>query len=218
MCEEDYCVRCPFGGELNLNEKVGLMWIGERFYHTPKDFIDEARKYGISKRINAIPQDVKLGDTWIYLAHPEGYSHMVNNIEDCRCKEKPELMGNFLNHNELRPAIIYAFKPKRIEIPVRKDTPPEEIIDLHKRGITTVLCDADENGYAIEEALEIPPIIDESPETKFNADKKAYKKYRKIYDKISKEKDSKSKVISSKHKRKSTAKAKSKKQPKKNRR
>ena len=49
--------------------RVGLIWVGEKFYPTPQDFCAEAEKMGISRRIPAVPNDFVLGETWVWLAH-----------------------------------------------------------------------------------------------------------------------------------------------------
>lgn len=49
--------------------KMGLMWVGERFYKTERAFINEALNIGISKRIARVPKGCIPGHTWIALAH-----------------------------------------------------------------------------------------------------------------------------------------------------
>jgi hypothetical protein len=69
--------RLLFGDE-SLPERAGLIWIGGGFYSTPKDFIDEARALGVSRRIATVPRGLVIGETRIYLAHkraiPDGSS------------------------------------------------------------------------------------------------------------------------------------------------
>ena len=52
-------------------QKAGLMWIGERYYPTPRDFIKEALVAGVSKRVPVVPKELKIGN-WVFLAHPNG--------------------------------------------------------------------------------------------------------------------------------------------------
>src|SRR5208282_5515545 len=47
-----------------------LMWVGKKFY-TPESFTAEANVQGMSKRIPEIPDGLRLGVTWILVAHPE---------------------------------------------------------------------------------------------------------------------------------------------------
>jgi hypothetical protein len=60
-----------------LHGKAMLLWIGKQHYKTPADFMAEGVAQGISRRINAIPKDFKLGKTWVFLAHPEAISENV---------------------------------------------------------------------------------------------------------------------------------------------
>lgn len=47
------------------------MWIGEQYYPTSQDFIEEARKYGINKRIPfTTPPLILRGRTRLFLIHP----------------------------------------------------------------------------------------------------------------------------------------------------
>lgn len=48
---------------------VLLLWVGEQFYPTPQDFLNEAARMGISRRIPAVPLEFELGQTWVWLAH-----------------------------------------------------------------------------------------------------------------------------------------------------
>jgi hypothetical protein len=50
--------------------RAGLLWIGERFYPSPSHFIAESDSLGISRRLSAIPRDLEIGKTWVFLAHP----------------------------------------------------------------------------------------------------------------------------------------------------
>jgi hypothetical protein len=145
LCGEEHCKTCPIGGRF-LAEKVGLLWVGGKFYDTPEKFSIEANAFGISKRISTIPREFKIGETWVMLAHPKAIKKVVHP-EDCTCK-KPFLV----EHEEERPGIFRMFKPTRIEMPVNKHKVKEEDLKaLLKRGITPVLCEVDKSGYAIEE-------------------------------------------------------------------
>jgi hypothetical protein len=50
-------------------EKAILVWVGEKFYRVPESFISEAKSMGISKKVNCLPPDLKIGQTRIFLAH-----------------------------------------------------------------------------------------------------------------------------------------------------
>ena len=49
-----------------------LMWVGAKYYPTYRDFIFEARRLGISKRIGKAVNAMSPGKTVIYLAHDDG--------------------------------------------------------------------------------------------------------------------------------------------------
>lgn len=53
------------------NDIAYIMGVGEKYYPTPDDFMNEGVAQGISKRISQIPKDFELGNTLIYLAHPK---------------------------------------------------------------------------------------------------------------------------------------------------
>ena len=100
-------------------EVAYVLGVGERHYKVPGDFMAEAVKLGVSKRIPAVPKDLEIGKTWVYLAHrkacvgPDG---------------KPQL------------GIFAAFVPQRVEMPVWKsEMTDERSKDLEKRGITPVV-------------------------------------------------------------------------------
>jgi len=90
--ESSHCITCaacmPPVGE------HGLMWVGAKFY-TPESFTLEAKTMGVSKRIAAVPNNLRLGETWVYLAHPEAAP-----LED----------------GDRGPGIFTVFKPTRIEL------------------------------------------------------------------------------------------------------
>jgi hypothetical protein len=127
-----------------LGEEIALMWVGKRFYPTSASFTKEALQLGVSKRIASIPKKLVLGESWVYLAHPEGATRMVSG-DDCTCEER-----SFIEHAEFRPAVVFVFRPTRIEMPMPKSTTEDKLKSLEKRGITPILCDIDRQGKAVE--------------------------------------------------------------------
>lgn len=116
---------CPF-----FNSGAhGLMWVGTRFYPTPKDFADEAAAMGVSKRISQIPRNFKAGRTWMYVAHPKVFEVDEKN-PDTNLTEKVWKAGVFL-----------IFKPERIEMLITETQSKDVDLlkDLKKRGITPVI-------------------------------------------------------------------------------
>ena len=53
------------------DELTYIMLVGAGNYTMPQDFLDEAHRMGISKRIPFIPKGLELGKTVVYLAHPQ---------------------------------------------------------------------------------------------------------------------------------------------------
>lgn len=53
------CAECPLATK--LFGKAGLLWIGEQYYKPPRDFITEADRLGVSRRIGAIPRQFEIG-------------------------------------------------------------------------------------------------------------------------------------------------------------
>jgi hypothetical protein len=113
------CERCP----MNLKDlRLGLMWVGEKYYPTPAHFSKEAARMGVSKRISQIPKEFIVGETWIALAHPKAISEVNAETEEI----------------EYKPGIFRAFQPDRIEYVVRGDESEEDLASKEKRGITLV--------------------------------------------------------------------------------
>lgn len=112
-CDSDPCKNCtPFNGTVL---RMGLIWIGEKFYSTPEEFMREGIAQGISRRISAVPRDFKVGETWVVLGHRK-----------------------VLFDQERSPGIFTAFRPTAIEYVVRGDESQEELDALEKRGISLV--------------------------------------------------------------------------------
>jgi hypothetical protein len=126
--------RCPLTDPNGMGERVGLLWIGEQFYKTPSAFQIEASQMGVSRRIAAIPQGFKLGEHWVWLAHP-------------KVKENPpaEVGGDVT----WTPGVFRIFKPTRIEkiITETMAADQEEMAKLEKRGITPVIVPSDDKDH-----------------------------------------------------------------------
>jgi hypothetical protein len=97
LCGVDWCGGCPLGG-LSLT-RAGLLWVGEKFY-TVGEFLRESHEQGISRRISAVPNEFRVGETWVLLAHkgaiakscprewPSDFDHLADltHRKDCQCK------------------------------------------------------------------------------------------------------------------------------------
>jgi len=129
------CKTCPLNGDPG---RVGLIWIGEKYYKTASDFTNEAIRQGISRRIAMVPRDFKLGKTWVWLAHRKGLTQICPD-----CNGSGAAFGidcDFCNGEGYiyTPAVFHAFKPTAIEYVVTGKESDAELEQLFKRGITPV--------------------------------------------------------------------------------
>lgn len=104
----------------------GLLWVGEQFYSTPREFSEEAAELGISRRVHAIPRGFKLGETPVMLAHRKGAVEWITN-PDTGAPQPVEV-----------PAVFSIFVPSAVEVIVSGDESDDEIEALVKRGLTPV--------------------------------------------------------------------------------
>lgn len=126
-CENQAEGVCPLSLE-RIKEigKVGLIWVGEKFYPTPESLVKEAEDLGLSRRIPHLPKGFKVGETWVALAHRNCIP--TNPLFDGR------------KDREFVPGIFRMFKPERVEYVVKDDETetPEFFERLAKKGITPV--------------------------------------------------------------------------------
>lgn len=134
---KDECEACPLHGPVG---KVGLLWVGEKFYRTPMEFTEEAAQQGISRRVAFIPREFELGKTRVVFAHRKaiaqpcpmcnGGEFKLEGSEECPvCKGENSLFS---------AAIFHMFKPTAIEYVVKGDEAEDELEALVKRGITPI--------------------------------------------------------------------------------
>lgn len=95
----------------------GLLWIGGQHYKTPLDFVAEARKLGVSRKLNAIPNGFELSKHWVYLAHREAVPER-SNIVHLDGRELPR-----------KPGIFSVFKPTRIDLVIEDETKVPELAE-----------------------------------------------------------------------------------------
>jgi len=134
---------CPFQNK--GFGKVGLLWIGETYYKTPADFQKEVAIQGLSRRILTVPREFKLGETWIFLAHPKTMMDFCSNcdgegivIEKTNFGEKHSPCQKCDSGLIFQPGIFRIFKPTGIEYVVKGDETIDELEKLVNRGITPV--------------------------------------------------------------------------------
>lgn len=137
---------CPVENPDQMGERVGLLWIGTAFYRTPAAFIEEGAALGISRRIVAIPRGFKLGESWIFFAHP----HVKQTID-------ADGKGTW------HAGVFRIFKPDRIEkIVTRSESRDADAMEkLAKAGITPIVVpddDKDHRGSVYDRDLEQPPL------------------------------------------------------------
>jgi len=135
---------CPLCVKPEVMGRAGLLWIGEKFYKTPDLFIREGQSMtvtpegtpvpmGFSRRIKAVPQGFKIGETWVLLAHARA---VPGNGED-------------------KPGIFYVWLPQRLEkIMLESQRGSDEVAALEKRGIQPVFVpdtDRDHQGTVYDE-------------------------------------------------------------------
>lgn len=164
-------------------ERIGLLWIGERYYPTPDDFLREGSAMGISRRVSAIPVDFKIGETWIGFAHRKVIERKcdADGCENGFIQTSEQYVGKIEHGVETRgsireckqcdgnrtmimaPAIFGMFKPTAVEYVVEptKLADPEYIAkleSLEKRGITLINV----NRITDDNQTRVP--IDDDPE------------------------------------------------------
>ncbi len=98
--QRNNCPVCLPRSIFGRDGKAGLLWVGEKYY-TPEEFKAEVNEMGISKRIPAVPNGFKVGEHWIFLAHPKA----IPNIVALDSPDEP-------TH---KPGIFMAVQPQRIE-------------------------------------------------------------------------------------------------------
>jgi len=91
-------------------KKAGLLWIGEQFYPTPADFLAEGVAQRISRRISAIPRDFKIGETYVFFAHPKVIAKPKVTAQNGLFSDSQDAV-----EVEWAPAIFSGFMPSRIE-------------------------------------------------------------------------------------------------------
>ncbi len=115
----------------NQNTKMGLMWVGAKYYEKPQQFINEAAALGVSKRIGKLPADVEVNKTWIALAHPKA-------ISDYRVAQPIGFETYCEREYFFTPGIFMLFKVTAIQYVVTGNETEEEITKLLDRGIELI--------------------------------------------------------------------------------
>lgn len=136
------------------DEVAFIMGVGEGYYKTPRDFMDEAHQLGISKRIPFVPKELKLGETVVYLAHPkacEVREPVVMQQAMAILEENETKQPRLLETEKVEKAlgIFTAFIPQRIEKLIWEgEATPEELEKLKERGISPVIVPDGDKDHA----------------------------------------------------------------------
>ena len=99
-----------------------LMWVGSDY--TAESFRLEAARLGVSKRISQVPEDLRLGVDWVFLA---------------KQRIIPQLTGELEERRRYGPGVFFVFRPARIEKIVTDLTDPGELAELRRQGIEPVI-------------------------------------------------------------------------------
>lgn len=118
-----------------INQLYGLLWVGESFY-TPQSFIQEAIQVGVSRRIAAVPKNLKLGKTWVLFAH----KHLIEPPDMGEQLEDLIAQGQAGMKNEKLPGVFYAFRPQSLELLIwESQATPDYLAELEKKRITLII-------------------------------------------------------------------------------
>lgn len=126
---ENYCIETDPICTPQENAKYGLMWVGRKFY-TPQEFIEEAKRMDVCKRIARVPKGLKIGD-FVLLAHKEAGTKLVN--------------GETIPF----PAIFYGFHVRKIEKIITESQSKDEKImnELKEKNINPVIVPNDDKDH-----------------------------------------------------------------------
>lgn len=142
---------CPMARSMG---RAGLLWIGGKFYERPQDWTDEAVKHGVSRRISQVPRELKIGETWVLVAHRKAIAMRCPDCEDrggaAAGVRVCETCGG--SSTIYAPGIFHAFKPTAIEYVVKGTETEEELQALIKRGITPVRVEVEQGSLAMDDA------------------------------------------------------------------
>jgi hypothetical protein len=106
-------------------KKIGLLWVGEKYYPSTHAFKRESAMQGISKRIAQIPRDLVIGETWVSLAHKSAIVEILHYSDGSKDYKK-------------YPGIFMVFKPTAIEYVITGKETDQQLDDMITRGITLV--------------------------------------------------------------------------------
>jgi len=124
-CPDKKC-KCPLAHGESLGQ-VGLMLVGMNHYKKPEDFVLEAERLGVSKRIPRVPKGLEIGKTWVFLAHKKAVEIYANDTLLPKLRIEKRV-----------PGVFYAFIPQAIEMLVDGTYSTAQRKELKERGFTLV--------------------------------------------------------------------------------
>ena len=174
------CVGCPLDALLHAPElsRVGLLWVGTKYYASPQDWLDEGQHMGFSRRISALPRGFVSGETWVACAHRNHPQVRVSCEAGCQDGQLWEPVGGVVDEVKIGevtyestdkvafmgfcdkcggkgskpgPGIFHLWKPSAVErVATGKET-EEELARWEKKGVEHVrVVPLDENGQEVE--------------------------------------------------------------------
>jgi len=94
--------KCPVCNLGLVESGAGMIWIGEKFYGDPSDFLREAMTMGVSRKVPAIPIGFEVGKTWVFVAHARAFEHPIGS-------------------GQHRPGIFAVWKPSGVDLVVEDE-------------------------------------------------------------------------------------------------
>ena len=126
----DFFQLCPESDAIcSPTDRGWLMWVGSEY--TRESFRTEAKSQGVSKRIPAIPNDLVLGEDWVYLAK----KRLIPNAGQMW------LPGEAREQSGCGPAIFQTCRAERVEKIVTYLAPEATVDELRGQGVTPVVVD-----------------------------------------------------------------------------
>lgn len=137
---------CPLCHHVKAIGKAGLLWIGEKFYPKPEDFMREGQDMGFSRRVSAIPRNFKVGETWVMLAHPKTISEWRELPADP--DREQATLENVEKEQVWVPGIFTLWRPTRIEKLFKEsDRESDDVKKAVEQGITPVFVPDDDKDH-----------------------------------------------------------------------
>lgn len=110
--------------------------------NTPSSFIAEAKNWGVSKRIPALPNDFRINEDWVYLAY-------LKLIPSPKKSFRLPTMDEPDGSQGYRPGIFYAFRPIAVELIITETQSfDKDLVDqITDAGVTPVVVPDDDSDH-----------------------------------------------------------------------